>query len=275
MPGDNSILTRWQTELETFHKNLSLLREEITTEPVHDLRVAIKKLRSYLKLYIIICGKNDIEKHFQETRKLFSVLGKHRNVEIAKGLLTTPGSKNHPIQSLFYFLQLLQEQIAPFCRQAIDLYDTNGLEFLTGQLQQDLENIDSTEISKKIKEEIESCVIAIKEDVKHFKKRSHRVRKRLKDIYYWSKIFEEQVYFNNAALKVLDKTLEDLGNIQDYEILATNLSYFRKTILPQDGHESELLKKIVAETKKTKESLLKKAQKLTERLLLADATQQE
>ena len=51
MPDENPILKYWRSELEVFNKNLLLLHQQINEEAIHDLRVAIKKLRSCFKIY--------------------------------------------------------------------------------------------------------------------------------------------------------------------------------------------------------------------------------
>jgi CHAD domain-containing protein len=52
--------------------------EDETINLVHDLRVATKKLRSYLKLLNLLINKNDYKALFR-AEQLFSVLGKHRD----------------------------------------------------------------------------------------------------------------------------------------------------------------------------------------------------
>ena len=41
----------WRAELQAFHENLLSLQEQINEKAIHDLRVAIKKLRSCAKVY--------------------------------------------------------------------------------------------------------------------------------------------------------------------------------------------------------------------------------
>jgi CHAD domain-containing protein len=58
MPEENPILIYWQSELDVFNKNLLSLREQMNEEAVHDLRVAIKKLRSCFRIYSELVKKN-------------------------------------------------------------------------------------------------------------------------------------------------------------------------------------------------------------------------
>src|ERR1700686_5406732 len=142
MPGNNPILRHWQIQTEIFSKNLLLLRKEITAEAIHDLRVAIKKLRSYLKLYIALSGKDNMERSFAKTKELFSALGKHRNIEISKQLLLSfSGNKEQSLNPVLIYFQLLQDQLKEFCRKSIEHYDEKELPVLTIQLEQGLKDL--------------------------------------------------------------------------------------------------------------------------------------
>src|SRR6266404_9238216 len=124
MPDENPILRHWQTEWQVFYENLLLLQNQLTAEAIRDLRVAIKKLRSYLKLCSGLFKKKDAEKLFEKTRELFSVIGKHRNIETTKGLLLSFAGKDKPVsKSLFIYLQLLQDQVSQYCKEALQQYE--------------------------------------------------------------------------------------------------------------------------------------------------------
>ena len=268
MPADNFILRHWQLELQVFNQNLSLLKEQITPEPIHDLRVAIKKLRSYLKLYLILGGKKIIEEEFSKTRTLFSIFGKHRNIEMTRALLIPVLQPDAVVRTpILLYLQLLQDQIAPFCTHAARQYDPDQLSVLTDQLRQDLENLNIENPAAAVRDVIDSSIRNIRNDLKHFKKKSHLVRKGLKDIFYWSKMFDEDVFFTKQELKSLDKILDYLGGIQDQEVMITNLKSFRKTILANKIDESDFIKKLETKAGKKKDRFLDQAGKKTEELL--------
>ncbi len=269
MPGDNPILWRWQTELQVFQKNLLLLQEQMNADAIHDLRVAIKKLRSYFKLYAALFKKKDTEKLFAGTKELFSVLGRHRNIEMSKQLLLSFAGKNKQVvDPLLVYLQLLQDQIGDYARQVLRQYETKDLNDLTNELEQDFQDFNIEETLSNVKEIITSSIENIQRDLKHFKNRSHLVRKHLKDIFYWSKIFDNEVVFTKSQIKSIDKVLDLLGNIQDHDVLVTNLKYFRKTVLSNGVAQYDLIKKIETRVEKKKERLLERANKMTDELML-------
>jgi len=107
----------------------------------------------------------------------------------------------------------------------------------------------------------------VKHDLKHFNERSHLVRKELKNIFYWAKIFEDDGLLTKAQMRSIDKILEHLGNIQDHEVMIANLKNFRKTILSKGVEEYEFIKKIELRAQRKKNVLLEKAQHATEQLV--------
>jgi CHAD domain-containing protein len=267
MPGENPILRHWQKERAVLHDNVVRLRDEMNVEAIHDLRVAIKKIRSYRKLYAALFSKKDPGKA-ETIRELFSVLGRHRNMEIAKKLLISFSDKKQPpLNSMLVYLQLLQDQITPFCKKTIEDFIEEPLEKWTNEIKEDLESLGLDELTIRAKEAIAASVKAVKHDLKHFKKKSHLVRKHLKDIFYWSNIFEQDVFFTRQQVKSLDRILDHLGSVQDHEVLSTNLKNFRKTILTGSLQEYDRVKRMELNAKKKKNALLEKANDMTEKLL--------
>ena len=111
MPDDNPILRHWQTEVQAFDQNFTVLQSKMDIDAIHDLRVAIKKIHSYVKLYPSLFKKKEPEELLAMLRGLFSVFGKHRNIDIVRKLLPSFFEKNKPLpKSLFVYLHLLQDQ---------------------------------------------------------------------------------------------------------------------------------------------------------------------
>src|SRR6186997_2454292 len=87
MPAPIFILLHWKKQQRIFFQNLAILRKLPDDKAIHDLRVAVKKLRSYLKLLTILFKKIEEEPGFEKTGQLFKVLGKHRDIEMGLLLL--------------------------------------------------------------------------------------------------------------------------------------------------------------------------------------------
>jgi len=268
MPDENPILTYWAAELEVFNKNLLSLRERINEEATHDLRVAIKKIRACFKLYSVILKKKHKNGLPVGIASLFSILGKHRDIEMNKKLLLSFGGKNTaPLNPILVYLQLLQDQAGEYSRPCIQQFDAKKLETLTNEMETEFESLTNEQILSQTNETIDTSIRKVEDDLKHFKERSHLVRKQLKDIFYQSKMIHDKGMFTKRQLKTLDTILDNLGSVHDHEVLISNLKNFRKTILANTMKEYAMIKKIEARAKKRKDDLLEKAYNSTEDLI--------
>ena len=268
MPDENPILIYWRSELEVFTKNLLSLKEQITEEPIHDLRVAIKKLRSCFKMYSGLIKKRNKKELPATINTLFSILGKHRNIEMSKKLLVSLGGKNTAfLNPLLVYLQLLQDQAGDYGRDCIQKFELTELEALVIQMEVGFQGFATDEILSKANEIVDSSLRKVEDDLKHFKERSHLVRKQLKDTYYQSKMLHGKSLLTKPQLKRLDEILDYLGNVQDHEVLIVNLKTFRKTILTKTMRENVMIKRIEGRAKKKKDSLLDQAYRSTEELI--------
>jgi len=268
MPDENPILIYWRSELEVFTKNLLSLKEQINEEAIHDLRVAIKKLRSCFKTYSALINKKPQKELPAGVSSLFSILGRHRNIEMSKKLLLPLGGKNaNLLKPILVYLQLLQDQASEYSRPSIQQFQLGRLETLTNQIGTGLEHLNKEEILSKTNEIVDSSLKKVEDDLKHFKEKSHLVRKKLKDVFYQSKMFHGKSLLTKPQLKTLDTILDHLGNIQDHEVLILNLKNFRKTILSNKMKEYSMIKRIEERAKKKKDELLEKAYRSTEELI--------
>jgi len=268
MPDENPILIYWTSELQAFTKNLLSLKEQINEDAIHDLRVAIKKLRSCFKIYSDLIKKKPRKELAAGVSSLFSILGRHRNIEMSKKLLLSLGGKNATLlKPILVYLQLLQDQASEYSRPLIQQFQPGKLETLTNEIRTGLQDLNNEAILSGANEIVDSSLKKVEDDLKHFKERSHLVRKQLKDVFYQSKMFHGKSLLTKPQLKNLDTILDHLGNIQDHEVLILNLKNFRKTILSNKLKEYSMIKRIEGRVKKKKDDLLEKAYLSTEELI--------
>ncbi|HEY0733165.1 MAG TPA: CHAD domain-containing protein, partial [Chitinophagaceae bacterium] len=83
MAAENILLHHWETELARLKENIHSYTNP-DTEMTHKIRVGIKKLRAYFKLYLFIYKREETKELFKPTEDLFSLLGRHRNIQINK-----------------------------------------------------------------------------------------------------------------------------------------------------------------------------------------------
>jgi len=268
MPDENPILIYWISELQAFTKNLLSLKEQINEDAIHDLRVVIKKLRSCFKIYSDLIKKKPRKELAAGVSSLFSILGRHRNIEMSKKLLLSLGGKNATLlKPILVYLQLLQDQASEYSRPLIQQFQPGKLETLTNEIRTGLQDLNNEAILSGANEIVDSSLKKVEDDLKHFKERSHLVRKQLKDVFYQSKMFHGKNLLTKPQLKNLDTILDHLGNIQDHEVLILNLKNFRKTILSNKLKEYSMIKRIEGRVKKKKDDLLEKAYLSTEELI--------
>jgi CHAD domain-containing protein len=186
-----------------------------------------------------------------------------------KKLLLSIGGKNTALLSpILVYLQLLQDQAVEYGRPSIQQFESKKLGTLTNQMEAGLENLNNEELLSKANEMVNSSVEKVEDELKHFKERSHLIRKQLKDVFYQSKMFHGKGLFTKSQLKTLDTILDHLGNVHDHDVLISNLKNFRKTILPNTMKEYAMIKRIEERVEKKKDDLLEKAYRSTEELIV-------
>lgn len=263
MDGSSIILSHWQKEVDEFNKNLLLLRARFVPDAVHDLRVAIKKLKSYLTFSFAFIERRNVEPLFVSTTELFAVLGRYRNIDISRQLVLKYAGKNpKPITHLLVYLETLQEQTAEFSRAAIDNYDNGDLLRLTGLLEEKLKEVNPEEIERELGKSIGSSLKDAHRNGRHFNDKYHLVRKDLKAVLYASKILRKKSPLNSSQVASIDKVLNQLGNIQDHTMLLRNLKNFRKAIVARGMPEYDRVEKLESVAKKRKDTLLKSANRI-------------
>ena len=252
------LIRHWKKELQVFHVNLLLLQNSSSSEAIHDLRVSIKKLRSYTKLYSALFKNNQPAPRLADTKKLFSALGKQRNIEICMQSLRPFQTKPLllPIHKHFeFYLKETTQRSA----SALQEYTPGGLRSMTIEIEKTVFGIDDEVLKPHLLKLIRSCIDDVRRQLKDFNKHYHLARKNLKDIFYWCQILPADFYFSKLELKTLKSILDDLGDLQDHEVLRTNLQHYRKTVLGKGDEEYADAKKIEEKISKNKQGLLDKA----------------
>jgi CHAD domain-containing protein len=252
MTHSNFILLYWRKEQKVFNKNFELLSLGPNKNAVHDLRVAIKKLRACVKLYAIITKRKDWQSFFNETKKLFTVLGKERDVEMCLELLSDDEKESgSDYTNIKIYLQLLLQTIQNWSLHALKNYHKTELDNLALALSG---NTHSKEwLIKKTIDAINDHL----QQIKDYYKQPHKIRKLLKDVYYWLKMLPTNAVAETSMEKDLEGILDDFGNWQNDEMLLTKVKHFRKDDLPDSFQEYDSLKTFEKKVEERKGKLLK------------------
>ena len=264
MYNNNTLLSNWKKEQKELAEQLAILRQKTSTDALHDLRVAIKKLRAYLDLYILLKAGTDpvvtiLKTNFSNTEEFFSIIGRRRDVEICLSLTDVLQKENGC--SIPYFRSYLRTMLkitGAWSNTAVHQYQHKELSRFGRLLKE--------EPIPGYPEKIKYCIDQQTADLPvHFKK-PHQLRKILKSVYYWLSLLPgTQAYQPDLLHSILD----DLGNWQDLEVLSARLRHYRKDYLPTPFEEYAALKRsgdIIIDKKKVlmKAALVKTTQWLKE-----------
>lgn len=259
MPAGLFILRHWKKQVQVFQQNLALVKKQKQTEAVHDLRVAVKKMRSYLKL-LNIARQDNYSLAFDGTEKLFSVMGKYRDIEMGLYLLGHFEKENNTCYKVFNdYLAIALLQQSKWLQVAILEYDESELTGLTCQLEEDLKDEDREGLMHQFKVVIEKEFKKALRHVNHFNRDTHQIRKIFKDIFYWVEIAPVNMLMEAGQVKKIKKILNNLGDWQDHEMLHQKIKHFRKDFVPDARDEYQTLKDLEGNILGQKEKLLDKA----------------
>lgn len=261
------LIRHWKKELQVFYKNLFLLQKGSSNpEAIHDLRVSIKKLRSYTKLYSALFNNDRNITCFAETKKLFSVLGRQRNIEISLELIRDFKAKEFivPVKRHleFYLKETMQRS-----KSALRQYKAEGLRSLTIEIERNSGLKDDEEMKAEVRKLMGSWFENVRHLMRDFEKNYHLIRKKLKDLFYWARILPFDFFFSKQELKTVKIILDDLGNSRDCEVLRTNLQRYRKIVLGKGCAEYGHAKKLEENLNQNKHGFLDKAEKMVTTVL--------
>jgi hypothetical protein len=136
---------------------------------------------------------------------------------------------------------------------ALKNYREEELNGLTLLLSKDADETDKDWLIKKTIEIINEQLLQIK----NYYRQPHKMRKLLKDVYYWLKMLPKDSISNTSLEKKLEKVLDDFGNWQNAEVLLSKARHFRKDSLPVSFGEYDSIKTFEKKTGERKETLLK------------------
>ena len=269
MEGSNLILKNWLQQEKVFNDNLILSRKRPTKISIHDLRVAVKKMRSYLRLKQQLTGE-EWKESFSKISALFKSFGRLRDYDISLTLIRKLERKE--LLSFIFFKEYLsvnRSLTRKWAKQDAIKFDEHEPDVFTEQFK--LITGSNSDISEKI---IQLSALKIKKAknlAKHFQKNAHEIRKQLKDLYYWLKICPKDLVESFINMKVLDRVLNYLGSYQDHFILKQKIKQYIKD-LPKKNEEKKMLKYLDKKIETAQKEILNKAIKKWEEVGKKKAT---
>jgi CHAD domain-containing protein len=231
VPVINFIVRYWDAQHHILINNLILVRQKPSKKVIHDLRVAVKKIRSVLRLTEHIAGL-PWKDSFRNTKILFNTLGRYRDIEMCLSLFLKYNLLKELAPAAFKkYLKATLSLCRGRIKKAVADYDETELAGLTAFIHSSLLVFSDQELQNKIKELAENFFQVSKQLADEFKKNAHEIRKLLKDVYYWLTACADNQFFDSAGMKAFGKTLASFGNSQDHFVFQQKLRSFRKEFL--------------------------------------------
>ena len=256
MEGINLILKNWLQQEKIFNDNLILSRKRPTKISVHDLRVAVKRMRSYLRLKQQFTGE-EWKGSFSKISALFKSFGRLRDYDMSL-TLTRKLERKEFLSFIFFkeYLSVNKSLTRKWAKQDAIKFNEQEPDFFNEQFELLIGT--NEEVCEKIVQLSALKIKTVRSLAKHFHKNAHEIRKQLKDLYYWLKICPKELAEDFINMKVLDMTLNYLGNFQDHFILKKKIRQYMKD-LPKRNEEKEMLKSFDKKLETAQKEILNRA----------------
>jgi len=261
MPVTNSVLQYWDQQHKVFAESVEILRQRPSKIASHDLRVTIKKTRSFLKLRQELTGEKWREE-FEQTKKLYLTVGRFRDTGMSRLLLLKYQRNENIIVPSF------KKEIGSLCgitkrwlKHSVTDYDLEKIEALFTGVHTSFSGIPDEEMETKINNLVKNTFKKVRVLSKHFRKNAHIIRKLLKDVYYWLKAWNPNPFFNATGMKKFKRALDELGFWQDRLEFEIRLKHFRKEWLVKGTDEYTAARKLEIVIAKNRKELIDKAEK--------------
>lgn len=269
MEGSNLILKNWLQQEKIFNDNLILSRKRPTKISIHDLRVAVKKTRSYLRLKQQFTDE-EWKEPFSKISELYKSFGRLRDYDMSLTLIRKFERKEF-LSFIFFkeYLSVNRSLTRKWTKQDAIKFNEHEPDIFTEQFK--LIAGSNAEISERIIQLSSLKIKKVKNLSRHFHKNAHEIRKQLKDVYYWLKICPKVLAESFINMKVLDRALNYLGSFQDHFILKKKIKQYIKD-LPKRNEEKEMLKSLDKKSGTAQKEILNKAFKKWEEIGKKKAT---
>lgn len=264
MNDQHLILNRWREEQKVFDTNLSVLRKQMKSVAMHDIRVATKKLRAFWKLYNLLKKETGWKHQLDKTEELFDVLGREQDIETCIELLSLYEKENDcRFDELRRFLTYQLKVAKGWVGKSIPVYRKRELLDISHVLKKD----ESLNDEKKLVQHIQDIINTHFLEIQDYFKRPHKVRQKLKSLYYWISTLPGDDSRGTPDAGKLHQIADELGEWHNQEILLTRVRHFRKDYLPKSFEEAATIKMLEEKLKTDKDKFRKSALNKIKRLL--------
>jgi len=204
-----------------FHQQFHLAQTELREEPIHDLRVSLKKIRALFRLIEYLDSAFDETCNFRPFRKIFKEAGLIRDIQVQIELMKDfDKSSDRRFKS---YLRDLETGGKIRFRQKLTATNLDGLTPINNEVAAAAERINISGLTGRV---INFIAEKTELTTRHFhdgtnSETMHRSRILLKDAYYILQMLQEfdvQPKHLNKLLKRVDQLQETFGTWHDWEV---------------------------------------------------------
>jgi len=251
-PENNHAIYHYlETQLQVFKGHFLITQATMDEEAIHQMRVAIKRIRSIRKLKKHINFPSLLrDEQYVSIKALFAVSGQIRDLQVQRTLL-----KNYVSELKFEFgdfssfLDLQESQLAVQLNQTIQTFYNNQFSEITQarggidlvEENTDIENESVEFLHRKI-DKINKLILLIERD-----EFVHNLRKQVKQLFFILQFLKNHFpasVFSAYKLKALKDIGEHLGKWNDRDVILNRLHEFlepRDDIYLEDNAEYQIL----------------------------------
>ena len=251
------LLENLQQQKQVFINNLAIIRDRPTKTSVHDLRVSVKKIRSYLRLSEKITGA-DWKISFSTVAAMYKSAGRVSDLDLSFTCVIKKIKAEPALINFKDYLSANRAVTRKWAKETAISFNEQDLDALDEYCKTDLTDADMTQ---KIIHFSTAKIKAAKRLFNHFEKNVHKIRKLLKDVCNWCKIGQPDLINKFIDVKALDNMLKHLGNWQDHFVLREKTKQYKKEIVIDKTEKTaldKLQKDLAASQKKELEMAMKK-----------------
>ena len=228
-----SLLAFYNHQVDAFRENFTKVREEFGFDAIHDMRVAVKRLRAILILAKKLDPNQNRKYAEGKIKQLFRLSGKMRDAQVQQALLKEYESKMKADFGEYatYLMDLEQKSILKFQNY---LYKHSTTDF-TVDLGMALPALIVKSDTTRVKSAMDSLIGEFFHNVDLLKAQQqkdenlHEIRRQLKQISYLLSAFDSRDLDYpklNKKIKMLEKANHLLGKWHDHVVAMTYLSRF-------------------------------------------------
>jgi CHAD domain-containing protein len=205
-----------------------------STDAVHDMRVALKRLRTFFSLAGAIGPGYDAEKGFSAARKLFRAAGKVRNLQVLEAkVYETSRATGLELSEYYNWLKMDELREAAKFGRACGRFREKSVTSAWSSMAASFKDLGEGRVNSQLSGRLVALITEIRQEktMQRDVRRLHFLRTRTKEARYTLEVLREcGLTGDDAAL--LDDRLKDvhqpLGRWHDEEVLLESLGEFRK-----------------------------------------------